>query len=123
MRVNMTKEKVIKFYIFPAIIAIIFLLLTFFDWPYSFYSILRIVVTIVAVYYAYYLYEVLKRTDFWFWALVGIAILFNPIFPIYLSILFNPIFPIYLYDKTAWGIIDIIVAIFFVILIVKFKKK
>jgi len=111
MRVNMTKEKVIKFYIFPAIIAIIFLLLTFFDWPYSFYSILRIVVTIVAVYYAYYLYEVLKRTDFWFWALVGIAILFNPIFPIYL------------YDKTAWGIIDIIVAIFFVILIVKFKKK
>ncbi len=72
---------------------------------------MRIVVTAVAVYYAYYLYEALKRKDFWFWALVIIAILFNPIVPIYL------------YDKSVWGIIDVIVAVFFVVLIIKFKKK
>ena len=105
------KEKTLKFYIFPAIIAIIFLLLTFFDWSYSFYKILRIIITVVAAYYAYCLYKTLKRTDFWFWVLVGTAILFNPIFPIYL------------YDKTIWGIIDIAVAIFFIVLIIKFKKK
>jgi len=105
------KEKSIKFYIFPVVIAIIFLLLTFFDWPYGFYRILRIVITAVAVFYAYYLYKAIKKTDFWFWALVGIVILFNPIFPIYL------------YDKTVWGVIDVTVAIFFVILIIKFKKK
>ena len=107
----MKQEANLRFYILPGIIAIIFLLLTFFDWPYSFYKILRIVIAAVAVFYAYYLYEAIKKTDFWFWTLVGIAILFNPIFPIYL------------YDKTAWGIIDVAVAIFFIILIIKFKKK
>ncbi len=105
------KETGIKFYIFPAIIAIIFLLLTFFDWPYSFYNILRIVVTATAIYYAYYLYEALKRKDFWFWALVIIAVLFNPIVPIYL------------YKKATWGFIDVVVAVFFGILIIKFRKN
>ena len=105
------KEKTIKFYIFPAIIAIVFLLLTFFDWAYGFYSLLRTVITIVAIYYAYYLYQELKRKDFWFWALIIIVVLFNPIIPVYL------------YDKTVWGVIDVVVAIFFLVLIIKFRKK
>ncbi len=105
------KEKSIKLYIFPAIIAIIFLLLTFFDWPYAFYNILRIVVTIVAIYYAYYLYKVIEEGGLWFYTLLVIAFLFNPIFPIYL------------YDKFVWGIIDVVVVIIFIMLIFKFKKK
>lgn len=107
----MEQESEIKFYIWPGIIAIVFLLLTFFDWEYSFYTILRIVITIIAIYYAYFLYEYLKRKDLWFWLLVVIAILFNPIIPIHL------------YDKTVWGVIDVVVAIFFLVLIIKFSKS
>jgi len=105
------KIRDIKFTKNPAIVASIMLLLTFFSWPYGYYTFLRLVITGVAVYYAYYLYEAVKKQDFWFWSLVVIIILFNPIFPIYLG------------DKSVWGVIDTIVAIFFISLIIKFKEK
>lgn len=103
---SMENPKEIKFNKLPAIFASILLLLTFFNWPYAFYIFLRIAVTGVAVYYAYYLFT-LKKQDFWFWTLVLIAILFNPFIPIYIN------------DKSIWGTIDVITAIFFVILINK----
>ncbi len=106
----MGKIKSIKLTIIPAIIAIILLLLSFFDWPYGYYGFLRIVVTGVAIYYAYYIYAVIKRLNFWFWSLIAAAILFNPIFPIYLG------------DKAIWGIIDAVVAVFFIGLVIKFKN-
>ncbi len=106
----MSKVKSIKFTIVPAIAAIIFLLLSFFSWPYGYYSFLRIIVTGVALYYVYYLYGVIKKLNFWFWVLIAIVILFNPVFPIYLS------------DKSVWGVIDVIVAVFFISLIVKFRN-
>lgn len=107
----MNKLKNIKFSIVPAIAASALLLLTFLDWPYGYYNFLRIIVTIVGIYYAYYLYQKFQKLDFWFWGLVTIIIIFNPIFPIYLG------------DKSVWMIIDIITAIFFTGLIIKFKKK
>ncbi|MBU3918883.1 hypothetical protein KKC63_03190 [Patescibacteria group bacterium] len=100
-----------KFIIVPAIIASALLLLSFFDWPYGYYTLLRVIVSIIAVYYAYYLYTAIKLQNFWFWALISIAILFNPIVPIYLG------------DKTIWGIIDVVVAGFFISLIIKFRKE
>jgi hypothetical protein len=106
---DMEKNNNMKFYIWPGIIAIIFLILSFFDWEYGFYTILRIAITIIAIYYAYYLYEYLERKDFWFWLLVVIAILFNPIIPIYL------------YNKALWSVIDIAAAILFLVLIIKFR--
>ncbi|MCK5413475.1 MAG: hypothetical protein KAI57_03825 [Candidatus Pacebacteria bacterium] len=39
--------------------------------------------------------------NFWFWGLIAIAILFNPLFPIYL-------------DKATWGIFDVLTVVFFV---------
>lgn len=108
---DMAKSKSSKLNKIPAIIACIVLLLSFIDWSsYSYYTFMKIVVTAVAIYYAYYLYEVIKRVDFWFWALVVIAILFNPVIPIYL------------YDKSIWMVIDIVVIGFLVGLISKFKK-
>lgn len=107
----MDKIKDIKFTKIPAMITSVMLLLTFLDWPYGYYTLLRIVVTGIAIYYAYYLYEIVKERNFWFWSLVIIAIFFNPIIPIHL------------YDKTIWGVIDVIVAIFFISLIIKFKRK
>lgn len=106
----MSKIKSIKLTIIPAIIAIIFLLLSFFDWPYGYYSFLKIVVTGVAIYYAYYIYAVINKLNFWFWSLITAAILFNPIFPIYLG------------DKVIWGIIDVVVAVFFVGLVTRLKN-
>ena len=108
---NMKKSKNVEFTIIPAIISIVLLLLTFLDWPYGYYTFLRFIITGVAVYYAFYLYVIDKWQDFWFWGLIIAGILFNPIVPVYLG------------DKAIWGIIDIIVPIFFVSLMIKFKRK
>jgi len=99
---NMSKTEKIKFSKNPGIIASILLLLTFFSWPYGFYTFLRIVVTGAAIYYGYYIYEhnLTEKLNFWFWGLIVITILFNPIFPIYLN-------------KATWGILDILTVVFF----------
>jgi arginine exporter protein ArgO len=72
---------------------------------------LRWVVTGVAIYYAYFLYTVYTEKVAWFWGLVIVAILFNPIAPIYL------------YNKGLWNIIDVVVAVFLISLIFNIKKK
>jgi hypothetical protein len=107
----MNQIKDIKFSIFPAIGAIILLLLTFLDFPYGYYVFLRWIITGVAIYYAYYIYSVKSEMDIWFWTLAVIGIVFNPIVPIYLK------------DKSIWGIIDIGVALFLFFLIIKNNKK
>ena len=102
--------KKMKFIKLPAVLISIMLLLSFLKLPYSFYVLLRIAVTGVAVYYAYVLYN-FKKQDIWFWGLIMTGILFNPIIPVYLK------------NKSTWGIIDVIVAIFFVIFITKQNKN
>ena len=100
-----------KISIIPAFIAIAVMLLSFFDWSsYSYYTFLKFVVTAVTIYYAYYLYAELKEKGIWFWLLVGIAILFNPLVPIYL------------YDKSVWMVIDVIVIGYLITLLIKFRK-
>ncbi len=94
----------------PAVISSIVLLLSFFDWNYGYYTFLRLAVTGTAVYYSYYLYTYLKEQNLWFWTLIGIALLFNPLIPIYL------------HDKSLWLIIDILVAGFFIALLLKHKQ-
>lgn len=106
----MDKTGGIKFNAILALVAIVLLLLSFFDWSYGYYNLLRIIVTGVAIYYAYCLYSVIKKISFWFWSLIAVAIIFNPIFPIYLG------------NKTTWGIIDVIVVLFFIVLIIRFKN-
>jgi len=97
----MSEIKRIDFNKSPAIITAVLLLLTFFSWPYGYYGFLRIVVTATAIYYSYYLYEhsLVEKLNIWFWGLISLVILFNPIFPIYFS-------------KSVWGIFDIFAAIF-----------
>jgi hypothetical protein len=88
------------------IIAIGFLLLALLPWPYFYYQILKWVVAIGSAYIAFNLYEHKQyRKDVFI--LGGIALLFNPIWPIYLT-------------REIWSVIDIVVAIYFV---VKLKKK
>lgn len=102
----------IKFSKIPAIVAIISLLLTFIDWhSYGYYTFMKFIVTGVMIYYAYYIYIEVKKVDYWFWILVGIAILFNPIIPIYLG------------DKTLWGFIDVLVIGFLIGVVTKFGRN
>lgn len=94
----------------PAILSSVLLLLAILDWPYGYYTLLRIIITAVSAYYSYYLYEnkLAETLKFWFWGLIFIAILFNPILPIYL-------------DRKTWGFIDILTTIFFISFI--YNKK
>jgi FtsH-binding integral membrane protein len=69
--------------------------------PYGYFTFLRFVVCAVGAYLAYKTYEVSKES-LWVWAFAGIAILFNPIIPIYLQ-------------REQWVIIDLIVGVFFLL--------
>lgn len=106
----MEKEN-IKFTIVPGIIASAMLFLALLEFPYGYYTLLRIVITIISIYYTYWIYEVAKQQRFWFWGLVVTTILFNPIFPIHLG------------DKSVWTVIDIIAGLFFISLIIKNRKN
>lgn len=103
-------DKNIKFYKTPAVAALVLLIFSFPDWNYSYYQLLKIVVTGASLYYVYYIYETFKELDLWSWVLIGVAILFNPIYPIYL------------YDKDMWIMIDIVVVVVYVRILRKYSR-
>ncbi len=69
--------------------------------PYGYYFLSRLVVCICAVFFLSQLYKINERTSVFIF--VGIAILYNPIFPIHLG------------DKSIWIVVNIITAILFLI--------
>lgn len=75
------------------------LLLALANLPIGYYTFLRIVVTIGAV--AVVVTELKNGVNFWVIAFGLIAVIFNPIIPVYL------------YDRALWAPIDIVVAILF----------
>lgn len=80
-------------------IAAVMLLLALLDgWEYGFFTFLRFVVFATCGYVAY-LALTAEQNPFWVWALGGIAVLFNPFIPIYLT-------------REVWVVIDFLVAIF-----------
>ncbi|NDA64534.1 MAG: hypothetical protein EBX50_21270 [Chitinophagia bacterium] len=79
------------------------------DLPIGYYTLLRIVVTIGAV--AVFVTEFENGINFWVITFGLIAILFNPLIPVYLN------------DKSAWMPIDIIGGIIFVIKSFTLKQK
>lgn len=89
----------------PVAAAIAFLLLAVLgSWPYGFYTILRLVVCGAAIYVAY----AAARTNRapWLWIMVGVALLFNPLVPVS-------------FERELWRVLDLIVAIVFVVLILR----
>lgn len=106
-----------KINLMPAVIAFILLFLSVFDLPYIYYQFLRVVILAIVVYYsfvgiyfAYYIYESSPRINPWLWSFLVVMILFNPLAPVYL------------HEKILWGIIDIILAVFFVGLVFRVRK-
>lgn len=77
------------------------LLLALVDLPIGYYTFLRIIVTIGA--FSIIVTEFENGINFW-------VIVFGII-----AILFNPLLPIYLNDKSAWMPIDLIVSVLFII--------
>jgi len=91
------------------IVAVVFLFGALNSFPYAYYQVLRWIVCASSIYLAYFYHE--SNKAIWTWVFGIIAILFNPILPIY-------------FTKEIWQPIDVIVAIiFFISLFVKFKKK
>lgn len=82
------------------IVSAILLLWALSTHPYGYYTILRFVVTGVAAYSAYI--SVNQKKKIWTWSFGIITILFNPFVPIHL-------------DKDTWAVIDVLVAIFFIV--------
>lgn len=85
------------------------LLLAMASLPIGFYTLLRIVVTIGAV--AAVISEIDKGINFW-------VVIFGII-----AIVFNPLIPVYLGDKDVWMPIDLIAAVLFGIKAFTFKIK
>jgi hypothetical protein len=81
------------------LICAVLLLLALVNLPIGYYTFLRIVVTIGAV--AVVITELKNGVNFW-------VITFGLI-----AVVFNPIIPVYLYDKALWAQIDIVAAILF----------
>ena len=86
----------------------ILLLLCLGDLPIGYYRLVRIVITIGAV--CIIVNEPVKDLNFW-------RVTFGLI-----AIIFNPIIPIYLHDKAIWMSIDIIAAILFIIKLLILKS-
>lgn len=84
-----------------SLICAAFLLLALMNLPMGYYTFLRIIVTIGAV--VIVVKELENEFNFWVIAFGIIAILFNPLIPIYLQ------------DKEAWMPFDFIAAILFII--------
>lgn len=72
--------------------------------PYGFYNLVRFVAMIIFAVYAYTYYE--KKNEKLAIVFLSLAILFQPLLPIHLG-------------RTLWNIIDVIVAIFLVVLYFK----
>ena len=88
-------------------IATAFLLLALLEgWPYGYFTLLRFVVCIAMVLIAYLSYQ--EKREGWTWSFVVIAILFNPIVPIYLA-------------REAWWFIDLVVAAFLGVTMITLK--
>ena len=95
-------------HLIPASIAAIMLLGALAPWPYGYYQLLRFVVCGVAIYIAYVAYNWKKIWAMWLFGFI--ALLFNPLIPIYLS-------------REIWQVVDVICAIFYIYIIATFKKS
>ena len=100
-------KKIIKENWFTIIAGIMLLLAIPTIFPYGYFQILRWVVAGVALYNAYTAYE--SKRNAWVLIMGAIAVLFNPIFPIY-------------FQKETWVILDLIVSIIMFVSIIKIKK-
>lgn len=86
----------------------VFLFIGVANLPIGYYTFLRIIITVVAL--VIIIVEHKNGLSFW-----------NIVFAL-IAILFNPLFPVYINDKETWNIIDIICGALFMIRASKYEK-
>ncbi|MBU4349178.1 hypothetical protein KJ830_02225 [bacterium] len=91
------KSRFIKYFV---ILSILILFGAIAEWPFGYYTLLRWITCIASILVAFQAFE--KNIDWAKVVFIVIAILFNPLVPIYLS-------------RSTWIPLDIITAIFFII--------
>ena len=93
-------------FIIARVVTAILLIIARFPLPYGYYTFLRIAVTAVSIWGIFIAAQ--SEKTFWLWIFIAIAILFNPLFPIYLT-------------KYVWGFFDIGTAILLLISLFTFR--
>jgi hypothetical protein len=94
-------------HLIPAGIAAVMLLVALAPWPYGYYQLLRFVVCGAAGYTAFIAYSWEKMWAVWLFGFI--AVLFNPLIPIYLS-------------REIWQPIDVICGVIFLIVTLILKE-
>lgn len=94
----------------PAIVCSILLFLALAKLPIMYYTFLRITVTIVS---ALIVVEQYKKVTINFWVVAFVII----------ALVFNPIMPVYLYKRTLWMPVDVLAGLVFLGYSVKRNKK
>jgi len=92
-----------NFKLFCFVPGIILLLAPILPLPYSFYIFLRYAVTIYSLIVLFHLYKIS-------FLLINLEI---TVAMIVIAVLYNPIIPVYLYDKEIWMVVNIITGIVF----------
>ena len=92
---NISNQKNKLFWLAPVIVLAIGIL----PLPIGYYTLSRLVVSASALYFVYNHYKQNNNTNIWIFS--------------FIAVLYNPIIPIYLYEKLIWIIINIITILVF----------
>ena len=92
---NISEENNKIFWIAPIVVLAIGIL----PLPIGYYTLSRLVVCASASYFAYNFYKKNNQTNLWSFG--------------FIAVLYNPIIPIYLYEKFIWIVINLITIFFF----------
>lgn len=103
-----TPTKQIQTFVILKIIGAVLLFLALAKMPYGYYTFLRLSIMILSFVFAYEAFK--NHRALWGWAFVGIAIIFNPIIPVY-------------FQRSTWHVIDITAGIIFLASIQRKKSK
>lgn len=86
----------------------VMLLLAIGDLPYSYYQLLRLVVCGASIFLIWYFIK--SKIEWLGWAFIIPAILFNPLFPIYM-------------DKSTWKLLDLLFGVLFLVSLSAYSKE
>ncbi len=87
---NITDDKNKIFWLAPIVVLVIGI----FPLPLGYYTLSRLVVCASALYFALNYYKKKNQTNLWIFG--------------FIAVLYNPIIPVYLYEKAIWIIVNII---------------
>lgn len=95
----------------PLLTTIFFLLISFLDWPSFWYAVSGLIISASSIYYAVFLKKQVVGNKIWFYALVALAIIYNPLFFYY-----------YYSSRLIWEIFVALTIFFCCLLYFRLKK-